>query len=506
MEEGSDDHPDEPDSQTRHTHQAVVIFMLMSERSGIKIKKKAKMDGEWKNHFDSSLGDSDDRSFRIITFIKIMAQMEKKSSSSQNDQYILWIVYLNVALYATCFQIQRPLEPFLVDKLIKNGATDSGQEYAKLQSFFSIIQMVGSLISGRMLDRFGVKGGFVVNFVACALCYGLLSQATTLPILYASKVPSVFQMGFLCAQVAASQVTSDGPERVQALGRLTMSYTVGSVLGPTIGGFLGASGDYYFGAKLAVVGSVISIFLTFLLPNDIQQKRVGEDESLSGSSKTKKTFPSIWNVISLVWVLLSAKVITSVANAMATTVFPIVLKNNYQVDEKGLGMIMSASSAFNAVVSGLFLAPLTSWLGGDLSFVIFNCLLAMTTLSLVQGLATLETFSTSFGPLYGMLSFVGVGFAISIFQYVLATTITSESTTRVGPDSKGTLLGLEHSLFAAARVASPQLGIYILQSNGISAVCIACSAIFGVVSVLWQMFHGASLSKNIVKESERKEK
>lgn len=474
-----------------------------------KIKKKGKMqDGhrKWTNHFDSSLVDSDNHPFRIITFIEIMAQMEK-ASSSQNDQYILWIVYLNVALYATCFQIQRPLEPFLVDKLIKNGATDSGQEYAKLQSFFSIIQMVGSLISGRMLDRFGVKGGFVVNFVACALCYGLLSQATTLPILYASKIPSVFQMGFLCAQVAASQVTSDGPERVQALGRLTMSYTVGSVLGPTIGGFLGASGDYYFGAKLAVVGSVISIFLTFLLPNDIQQKRVGEDGSnTSGSSKTKKTLPSIWNVISLVWILLSAKVITSVANAMATTVFPIVLKNNYHVDEKGLGMIMSASSAFNAVVSGLFLAPLTSWLGGDLSFVIFNCLLAMTTLSLVQGLATLEKFSTSFGPLYGMLSFVGVGFAISIFQYVLATTITSESTTRVGPDSKGTLLGLEHSLFAAARVASPQLGIYILQSNGISAVCIACSAIFGVVSVLWQMFHGASLSNKVDKESERKEK
>jgi hypothetical protein len=33
----------------------------------------------------------------------------------------LLIVYLNVALYATCYQIQRPLEPFLVEKLLTSG-------------------------------------------------------------------------------------------------------------------------------------------------------------------------------------------------------------------------------------------------------------------------------------------------------------------------------------------------------------------------------------------------
>ena len=39
----------------------------------------------------------------------------------------------------------------------------------------------------------------------------------------------------MCAQLAASQATSDGAERVLALGRLSMSYTIGSVLGPALG-------------------------------------------------------------------------------------------------------------------------------------------------------------------------------------------------------------------------------------------------------------------------------
>ena len=44
-----------------------------------------------------------------------------------------------------------------------------------------------------------------------------------------------FQAGYMCAQLAASQATSDGAERVLALGRLSMSYTIGSVLGPILG-------------------------------------------------------------------------------------------------------------------------------------------------------------------------------------------------------------------------------------------------------------------------------
>lgn len=433
-------------------------------------------------------------------------------ATTKNTNYILWIVYLNVALYATCFQIQRPLEPFLVDKLINNGSSDSAQEYAKLQSFFSLIQTFGSLVSGRMLDNFGVKGGFFVNFIACALCYGLLSQATTLPILYLSKVPSIFQMGFLCAQVAATQVTTDGPERVKALGRLTMSYTVGSVLGPTIGGYLGASGDYYFGAKLAVAGSLLSMVLTMFLPSDLVERKnpeKAENENTSDSTKIS-VVPSFWSVISVVWLLLSTKVITSVANAMATSAFPLVLKDKYDINEKGLGLIMSISSAFNAVVSGLFLGPLTHWLGGDLCYVIFNCLLAMTLLSGIQGFVTLDSVAVG-SPGNGMYYFVGVGYIISIFQYVLATTITSESTSRVGPNAKGTLLGLEHSLFAAARVVAPQMGVLLLQAQGISSVCVACASIFGTVSLMWNMFSGSLLIEKgtgllAAGKSERKEK
>lgn len=158
---------------------------------------------------------------------------KENSYRVRNKNITLMIIYINVVLYATCYQIQRPLEPFLVEKLNLQG--DSSDEYARLQSFFSVMQTIGSFVSGRFLDQFGAKGGFVISFLASALSYTFLSQSRTLTILYISKIPSIFQAGFLCAQLSASQITFDGAERVEALGRLTFCYTIGSIIGPTIG-------------------------------------------------------------------------------------------------------------------------------------------------------------------------------------------------------------------------------------------------------------------------------
>lgn len=436
----------------------------------------------------------------------------KSHSKKVNSNLALILIYVNIVLYATCFQIQRPLEPFLVEKLIGKDGSSSG-EYARLQSFFSIMQTVGSLIAGRFLDNFGVKGGFIVSFLASAACYGILSQSTSLSLLYLSKVPTIFQAGFLCAQVAASQVTPDGAERVAALGRLTVSYTIGAVMGPTIGGYLGASGDYYLGAKIAVAGSLLSVVLTLFMPNvekdeqDSPKEDKNADNESSGDSSS--SMPTIANVIAIVWLFLSTKIITSVANAMAATAFPLILKNNYGMNEAGLGVTMSGMSLFNAVVNGLLLTPIVALTSGNLKALIGYCVLSMSLLSLLQAALALPHLAI-LPSSNGLYEYTALSFLLSGVQYVLSTTITSESTTLVGPKAKGTLLGLEHSLFAAARVFAPQAGIYLLDSGGVSAVTGACGGIFGVVFLAW---HFLSENKSIVaaplgskSDGERKEK
>jgi predicted MFS family arabinose efflux permease len=306
-----------------------------------------------------------------------------------------------------------------------------------------------------------------------------------LQMLYISKIPTILQAGFLCAQVAASQLTNDGPERVKALGLLTTSYTIGSVIGPSVGGMLGASGDYYLGAKLAVAGSLLSMFLTYLMPSTEETAPKSSPKTSSSSTSSYWNMQSVWDVLSVVWLFLAAKVISSTANAMSFTAFPLILKNTFQVDEKGLGFAMSFLSACNAIVNGILLEPIVKGIGkGNLMVVISTCLIAMTILFAVQGSLALPYF-LPFLSSYGLYTFLASSVLLSIFQYVLATTITSESTARVNADAKGTLLGLEHSLFSAARIVTPQIGISLLQQGGIAYVAYACAGVYAAVTGVW---------------------
>jgi OCT family organic cation transporter-like MFS transporter 18 len=256
-------------------------------------------------------------------------------SSSRHCQAImasntaaLFTIYLLVVFYALCYQLQAPIEPFLVDKLIGKDE-DSAATYGRLGSFFSIVQTVGSLSFGYLLDRAGVRIGFGVNFLCCALTYYILANCTSIEMLYISKLPGIGMAGFLCAQTAVSRIT-EGEDRIVALGRLTTSYTIGGSLGPYLGGILGSTGDYYVGAKAATVGSLIACVVAFLLPAAVDECK---DLTPAKDKKGKKGDSDVpWVgrvkiVLTSVGLLLFIKVATSVANSMAASAQPLILKN-----------------------------------------------------------------------------------------------------------------------------------------------------------------------------------
>ena len=311
-----------------------------------------------------------------------------------------------------------------------------------------------------------------------------------------------------------------------------------------IGGFLGATGDYYLGARIAVVGSFMSVLITYFIPNagsvevdkknssdnmsrdDVTDRSIllsdtdsssvdGSNPALEQTSDSEKDgrfdekdssaspslFQSLGNqvnsimgVVAIAWLTLSVKIISSVANAMMSETFPLVLKNTFKLNEQYLGLAIAANSGFNGLVNGLLLAPMVAFSGGDLVRVIYLCLSSMATIAITLSAVFTTTlsdlvlsFSTSSSStsLFIYLSFI---FFLSIFQYALSTTITGQSTSMVRKTQQGTLLGVEHSFFALARVVAPQCGVTLLQYGGISAVAAASAAVYGATSLLWYTF------------------
>lgn len=414
----------------------------------------------------------------------------------------LLVIYLLVVFYALCYQLQSPVEPFLVDKLIGGKAQDkvsgAGAAYGRLQSIFSVVQAFGSLIMGYLLDKAGVRAGFAINFVACALQYYMLylSNVTeSLNMLYLSKLPGVAMAGFLCAQAAVARLTSSGPERVQALGRLTSAYTVGGVFGPYLGGVLGAKGNYELGAKLAAAGSVIAVLLSiFGLPAKVDSS---VDKAAEKADDAKGVASKPWAqraiiVLRVAGVLLAVKVITGSANSMARSAQPLILKDTLGFKEDDMGTFMSCQFAFGGFANAFLLAPLCKMMGGNLDIVVRNCIFFMALGFGVQAFL--------FAPAVGLLAalplsvkqypLIGLTMGMAIFQYSLGTSITAETTSVVPSDYKGTLIGMEHSMFAVAYAVGPAAGVALLGYGGISGLSAACCSVYVLVLTVLVTFGG----------------
>ncbi len=81
--------------------------------------------------------------------------------------------------------------------------------------------------------------------------------------------------------------------------------------------------------------------------------------------------------------------------------------------------------------------------------------------------------------------YAGTAFVLTIFQFILGTSLTAESTGRLRVDQRGTQLGIEHASFAGSRIFAPAAGNAVLASHGLVGVCAACSAVYAAAAAIW---------------------
>ena len=410
------------------------------------------------------------------------------------SQRALWITYINIILYALCYQLQRPVEPFLVEYLAKSSTADASTvtlRYGQLQSFFSTIQTIGSPVVGILLDRVGIRVASTAVFAASAVSYAILAVATDMNTLFYSKIPTALQHAFLVAQaIAASSCQGDEAARAQALGRMTTAYTIGATIGPYMGGkILAQTDDLYIGAKLAVVGSLLSVLLSLLfLPIGAVVHEYGEPSSEKDPTKasSRSFLEEVQNSIQIgirpnIWPLLTVKIVSGFASSMFQTALPMVLTQQLHFDPAALGFSMSASMLASAAFGVIGMGSVTRVLG---AMGMAQCgLLLRPGLGALMAFIVSQQFNVS-NRSSGVVNdnhrrslVIAVSVLHSLTSHALATGITTQTTGVVQPDEQGTLLGLEHGLFSMARIGGPTAGTHLLTVAGFGAVVAACSAI-----------------------------
>lgn len=390
-------------------------------------------------------------------------------------------VYFNITVYAVCFQLQAPIEPFLVERLGKGQ--DADLAYGKVQSIFGTSQAVGTFLIGPLLDRIGARTGLVVVFASAFCSYSLLANATSMNALYLSKVPAALQHPFLVAQTfVASQARDE--DRAEALGLLVTAFTAGATVGPAIGGWIGASGDYYMGAKLAASGMLLNLLVALLAPSAAGAGgSSGEKATAHDEGQNRGVVSGLFLVLAnpAVVLVFITKLLSSTFNSMYGVAQPLILKNIFGLEETGMGAVMSASMGCNAIASAVMVGPLSRRVSASTLLCAFLLLIGVCYLlqaALMPGSTGLQKL-LEVAPLHPAGPFVAFGLLLNATAFARSALFTTVSTAVVPTSLRGTAIGMEHTVFSLAAAWTPALSTRLLVAAGAKGVC----AVVGLLEI-----------------------
>ncbi|MBE4751031.1 MFS transporter [Corallococcus sp. ZKHCc1 1396] len=136
-----------------------------------------------------------------------------------------------------------------------------------LVAVYSLMQLVAAPIMGRLSDRFGRRPVLLLSQVGSLAGYVLFAFADTLPLLFLSRVIDGVSGGNVStAQAVVADITKPH-ERARGMGIIGAAFGLGFVMGPALGGVLGAwGGNLAIGLFAAGLSALNLINTWFFLP------------------------------------------------------------------------------------------------------------------------------------------------------------------------------------------------------------------------------------------------
>ncbi|RHY22517.1 hypothetical protein DYB32_009481 [Aphanomyces invadans] len=210
--------------------------------------------------------------------------------SSQTTSLV--VIHSNIVVYAFSFWLTQPVLPFLLHELSADKLL-----FSRFQTFCSFLQLLGGPLAGRICDTFGFSVTLSASQAAASLSYALLAASFSVSTLFLSQLPTVFMHAMHAAQAATTVLAPDNM-RATAMGRLSLSYGIGMVLGSYVGGIVSVAFSTKHSAALAAVLSIAVLPVNWLVFQGMS--RTTTLSAADSSTKPPATAIDVFKIVEVV--------------------------------------------------------------------------------------------------------------------------------------------------------------------------------------------------------------
>jgi multidrug resistance protein len=363
------------------------------------------------------------------------------------------------------FAMVLPLLPFYALKL---HATP--QIVGWMIASFSVAQLIAAPIWGRVSDRYGRRPALLIGLTASALAFLVFGFATSLWLLFLSRIVQGAGGGTTGVAQAYVSDTVERKDRARALGWLSAATNAGVSIGPAIGSLatqISRAAPGYFAAGLCFL-NVIAAWKW------LPESRVGVKDAATVKRKP------VWNAALTVLANPAGKAerliwiygVGMLAFSLLTSILALWLGARFGVNEKSIGIYFVYYGGLSFFMRAIVLGPVVARIGEVGA-------LRLGTVLLAIGMLMYPLVPTAWLMIF-IIPFVPIGTAL---MFPAVTSLLSHS---VDPAELGTMMGVAQTFAGIARVIAPIVGTLMFQFVGISAPFIFGGCI--VLLVSWATF------------------
>jgi len=352
----------------------------------------------------------------------------------------LVFIYVTVLLDMLAFGIIIPVLPHLVEQLAGGGIARAAFWVGVFSTVFALVQFIFSPVQGALSDRFGRRPVILISNLGLAVNFVILALAPTLWILFVARVLlGLTAASFSTANAYIADVTPK-EKRAAAYGILGSAFGLGFIIGPGVGGLLGAMDlrlPFWAAAGLALCNFLYGFFI---LPESLPRERRTPRLELHSAHPlgSLKLLRRQRQVFGLAVVLFLVYLVHYVLN----TVFVLYADYRYGWGPQAVGYVLMLVGATDAMAQGLLVGKLAPRFGERR--VLIAGLLFGVGAFLVMGLAST-----------GMLFLISI--PLMALWGIAMPPIQSMLTQQVDPSEQGRLQGAITSLSSFAGIFGPYL-------------------------------------------------
>ncbi len=357
----------------------------------------------------------------------------------KNKQAAIGFIFITLMIDITGLGLIIPVMPKLIEELT-GGNISQASEYGGWLTFtFAIMQFLFSPVLGGLSDQYGRRPILLFALFGFALDYLFLSFAPTIAWLFVGRALAGITGASITTATAYIADISTDENRAKNFGMIGAAFGLGFIIGPVIGGLLGA-----YGARVPFMVAAALTFLNFLygyfiLPEslDREHRRTFKWKRANplGSLLQLKKYPALSGlVVSFVLIYLASHAVQS--NWSFFTI------EKFKWSESLIGISLGVVGVLVAVVQGGLIRYINPKLGNEKS--VYTGLLLYSL-----GLVLFAFASQSWMMFLFLIPYCLGGIAGPAIQSILSSSVPA--------NAQGELQGALTGLISLTSIAGPPM-------------------------------------------------